>query len=163
MNVNLGFTRDIPHREKNKIFRCENLARCCRIATTSRISSSSFHSRRVWWVVMMQTFRDSLIRIRYTRYYVDDNGRRINIHAGNAHKCYRACCTVCSIYGATCIRDISVALGVQFTILNRHRRFTVLVSKRGSVLINRVNSLQFARIEKLIGPNIWFVRLIREH
>lgn len=32
--------------------------------------------------------RASLIRIRYTCYYVDDNGRRINIHAGVAHKCY---------------------------------------------------------------------------
>lgn len=32
--------------------------------------------------------RTSLIRIRYTCYYVDDNGRRINIHAGDAHKCY---------------------------------------------------------------------------
>jgi hypothetical protein len=31
----------------------------------------------------------ALIRICYTGYYVDDNGRRINIHAGDAHKCYR--------------------------------------------------------------------------
>lgn len=31
----------------------------------------------------------SLIHIRHTRYYVDDNGPRINIHAGDAHKCYR--------------------------------------------------------------------------
>lgn len=36
--------------------------------------------------------RGSLIRVRRTRYYVDDNGPRINIHAGDAHKCYR--CTV---------------------------------------------------------------------
>lgn len=32
----------------------------------------------------------SYIFSRHTRYYVDNNGRRINIHAGNDHKCYRA-------------------------------------------------------------------------
>lgn len=51
--------------------------------------------------------RASLIRIRHTRYYVDDNGPRINIHAGDAHKCYR--CIVLLVYHArrndVCVDD----------------------------------------------------------
>lgn len=39
--------------------------------------------------VIARQVRGSLIRVRHARYYVDDNGPRINIHAGDAHKCYR--------------------------------------------------------------------------
>lgn len=44
--------------------------------------------------------RSTLIHIRHTRYYVDDNGPRINIHAGDAHKCYR--CILHIAYAILC-------------------------------------------------------------
>lgn len=55
-------------------------------------------------VVLQVLERGSLIRIRYTCYYVDDNGRRINIHAGDAHKCYRRRV----LHGIRCIRAVRV-------------------------------------------------------
>ena len=62
--------------------------------------------------------RASLIRIRHTRYYVDDNGPRINIHAGDAHKCYR--CIVLLVYymhdaatyASTILEDLQRASGI---------------------------------------------------
>lgn len=61
--------------------------------------------------------RSTLIHIRHTRYYVDDNGPRINIHAGDAHKCYR--CILHIAYAILC----SLCLPACLPALHVHRRF----------------------------------------
>lgn len=66
----------------------------CNIVTQCHpCCSPAFHLASRWQLTCLRIIvlqvQASLIRIRYTRYYVDDNGCCINIHAGDAHKCYR--------------------------------------------------------------------------
>lgn len=81
------------------------------VLATALLPSSGFETRensRARERSCVRFERASLIRIRHTRYYVDDNGPRINIHAGDAHKCYR--CIVLLVYYArrndVCVDDL---------------------------------------------------------
>lgn len=137
-------------------------SRCASLYCTHPRCSPAFHLLPRWQLTCLRIIvlqvQASVIRIRYTRYYVDDNGRRINIHAGYAHKCYRR--RVQSVRyiryaGETCT---GISAARWFTILDRRQILDPAECERDyqSFALTRGTSVCY-REASFVAIYVWFI------